>query len=125
MEEGQNGNTSEQLLYCIVEGIREIKGKDITVLDLRKIQNAVCEYYVICTGDSNTHVAAIADGLAEHVRIKMNEKPWHTEGLSNADWVLVDYVSIAVHVFRKETREFYDLESLWADAIITEHEDFT
>ena len=123
MEEGLNGNTSEQLLGCIVEGIRDKKGKEITVLDLRKIQNAICEFYVLCTGDSNTHVTAIADGIEEQVRKQLNDKPWHVEGLNNAEWVLVDYVSIATHILRAEVREFYNIEGLWADAEITEYED--
>ena len=123
MEDGLKANPSEQLLACIVEGIREKKGKEITVLDLRNIQNAICEFYVVCTGDSNTHVAAIADGIEEEVRKNLKEKPWHVEGLSNAEWVLVDYVSIAAHIFRNEAREFYNIEGLWADAEITEYED--
>lgn len=123
MEDGLKGNPSEQLLECIVEGIREKKGKEITVLDLRNIQNAICDFYVVCTGDSNTHVAAIASGIEEEVRKNLKEKPWHVEGLSNAEWVLVDYVSIAAHIFRNESREFYNIEGLWADAEITEYED--
>lgn len=123
MEEGLKGGSSEQLVSCIVEGIRDKKGRDITVLDLRKIQNAICDFYVICTGDSNTHVSAIADGIEESVRKEMSEKPWHTEGLTNAEWVLVDYVSVACHIFKNEAREFYDIEGLWADAEITEYED--
>ena len=123
MEDGLKGSPSEQLVSCIVEGIRDKKGKEITVLDLRKIQNAICDFYVICAGDSNTHVSAIANGIEENARKEMSEKPWHTEGLTNAEWVLVDYVSVAAHVFRNEAREFYDIEGLWADAEITEYED--
>ena len=123
MEEGLKGSSSEQLVSCIVEGIRDKKGKNITVLDLRKIQNAICDFYVICTGDSNTHVSAIADGINDKARKEMSEKPWHTEGLTNSEWVLVDYVSVTGHIFKNEAREFYDIEGLWADAKITEYED--
>ena len=123
MSKGRNGSHSEQLLESVVEGIRSKKGKDIVSLDLREIESAVCDFFVICSGDSNTHVSAIADGVEEEVRKQLKDKPWHTEGLGNAEWVLLDYVNIAVHVFQREAREFYDLERLWADAKILEYED--
>jgi ribosome-associated protein len=123
MKKGLKGSSSEQLVSCIVNGIRGRKGKDITVLDLRKIQNAICDFYVICSGDSSTHVSAIGGGIEEYARKEMGEKPWHMEGLSNAEWVLVDYVSVVAHIFKKGVREFYDIEGLWADAELTEYED--
>ena len=123
MKKGLDGNNSQQLLESVVEGIRSKKGKDIVSLDLREIDSAVCDFFIICSGDSNTHVAGIVAGVEEEVRKQLMDKPWHVEGLGNAEWVLLDYVNIAVHVFQRECREYYDLERLWADAKILEYED--
>lgn len=123
MNKGLKGSSSEQLLESVVEGIRSKKGKQIVSLDLRKIDSAVCDFFVICSGDSNTHVSGIVSGIEEEVRKQLKEKPWHTEGLENAEWVLMDYVNLAVHVFQRDAREFYDLERLWADGKVVEYED--
>ena len=111
---------SQLLVDAAVEGILEIKGKNISVLDLRSIQNRVCDYYIICQADSNTQVNAIAGSVQEFVRKHVGEKPFHTEGFQNSEWVLVDYVTVVVHVFQTHTRNFYNLEALWADAEVTE-----
>jgi ribosome-associated protein len=103
-------------VQAVVKGIQEKKGKDIVCLDLRKIKNAVCDWFIVCHGDSTTQVDAIADSVVEETRKETGEKPWHQEGKENALWVLIDYVDVVVHVFEKEAREFYGLESLWADA---------
>jgi len=108
--------SSEELAEQIVAGAQERKGKDIILLDLRKINNAVTDFFVICHGDSNTHVTAIAESIEEEVRKHINDKPWHTEGQENAEWILLDYVNVVAHVFQKDIREFYSLEELWADA---------
>lgn len=123
MKKGLKGSNSEQLLESVVEGIRSKKGKEIVSLDLRRIDSAVCDFFVICSGDSNTHVSGIVSGIEEEVRKQLKEKPWHTEGLGNAEWVLMDYVNIAVHVFQRDAREFYDLERLWADGEVVEYEE--
>ena len=108
------------LVDQIIEGINDLKGEKITVLDLRELENSVCDFFVICQGNSNTHVSSIAGSVEKRVREELKEKPWHIEGTTSAEWVLLDYVSVAVHVFQKEIRSFYDLESLWADATVSE-----
>jgi len=115
--------TSKELTDVIVEGIQEKKGKNIVVLDMTKLDNSICQYFVICDGDSNIHVDAVADSVDEYVREKLSEKPFHVEGRENAEWILVDYVDVIVHVFQRSIREFYNLEGLWADAKRTEIED--
>jgi ribosome-associated protein len=108
----------DKLLNEILNGLEEIKGKDITVLNLGKLKNTVCKYFVICTGGSNTQVRALADSVEEEVRENIGEKPWHIEGMAQADWVLMDYVDIVAHIFRPETRAFFNIEELWGDAEI-------
>jgi len=111
---------SEQLNQLIVEGIRDKKGKNIVQLDLRKLGDAPADFFIICEGDSNTHVKAISDSIYKKVKDEMNTMPSHTEGSSNAKWVLMDYFNTVVHVFYPETRQFYELENLWSDAETTE-----
>lgn len=109
-------NDSEILCNSIVEGMQENKANDIVVLDLRDIENAVCDFFVICSGDSSTQVDGISSSVVRHTRKELKEKPINVEGKSNKEWVLLDYVSVVAHIFYRETREFYDLEDLWADA---------
>lgn len=104
------------LVDKIVDGIQDVKGNDIVVLDLTELGNSVTDYFVICTGESSTQVDGISNSVLKKVREDVNEKPWHQEGLNNSEWVLMDYVSVVVHVFYKEIRDFYNLEDLWADA---------
>ncbi|MBE16007.1 MAG: ribosome silencing factor [Dokdonia sp.] len=111
--------STDQLITTILKGIEEVKGQDIDILDLRELENTVCDYFIICNGTSNTQVAAIVNSIQKIVSKETKEKPWHIEGLDNAEWVLMDYVNIVVHVFQKHIREFYDIESLWGDAKIT------
>ncbi|WP_299770017.1 ribosome silencing factor [uncultured Dokdonia sp.] len=111
--------SADQLIAKIIEGIEEVKGQNIDILDLRDIENTVCDYFVICNGTSNTQVAAIVNSIQKIASKELKEKPWHVEGLDNSEWVLMDYVNIVVHVFQKHIREFYDIESLWGDAKIT------
>ena len=110
---------ADQLITEIVKSIEDGKGLDIMLLDLREIENTVCDYFVISSGTSNTHVEAIAGAVSKNVSKALQEKPWHTEGEQTAEWVLLDYVNVVVHVFQKPIREHYDLESLWGDAKIT------
>lgn len=120
MTENKLINTTEEILDSIIKGIQEKKGKKIVNLDLTKIDNAVCKNFVVCHGDSTRQVAAISDSVQEFVRKNTKEKPWHKEGEQNADWILLDYSDIVVHIFREETRKFYNIEGLWADAEVAE-----
>lgn len=107
------------LLASIIKGIEEVKGNDIDILDLRALENTVCDYFVICNGNSNTQVNAIVNSIQKTVSKELKDKPWHVEGAEVADWILMDYVHIVVHVFQKHIREYYNIESLWGDAKIT------
>ncbi|WP_378177470.1 ribosome silencing factor [Aquimarina sp. SS2-1] len=110
---------TDQLITQIIKGIEEVKGNDINILDLREIENTVCQYFVICNGTSNTQVNAIVNSIQKTVSKSLKDKPWHVEGSENAEWVLIDYVNVVVHVFQKHIREFYDIEGLWGDAKTT------
>ena len=107
---------TDQLITQIIKGIEEVKGQDIEILDLRDIENTVCDYFIICNGNSNTQVNAIVNSIQKTVSKAIQEKPWHVEGSNNAEWVLLDYVHVVVHVFQKQIREFYNIEGLWGDA---------
>jgi ribosome-associated protein len=111
--------SKDELLINIIKGIEEVKGNDIDILDLREIENTVCDYFIICNGNSNTQVNAIVNSVQKTVSKELKDKPWHIEGSDNAEWVLMDYVDIVVHVFQKHVREFYNIEGLWGDAKIT------
>ena len=116
-------STEKQLLVDkIVEAIQDTKGEDIQIFDLSGIENSVADTFVICSGNSNTQVSAIAGNIEKKVRNDIRERPWHVEGTENAMWVLVDYVSVVVHVFQRQIREYYDIEELWGDAKITKIE---
>lgn len=103
-----------------MEGIRDKKGKNIVQLDLRKLGDAPADFFIICEGDSNTHVNAITDSIYKKVKEEMSTMPSHMEGSANARWILMDYFNTVVHVFHPETRHFYEIESLWSDAESTE-----
>jgi ribosome-associated protein len=112
--------STDDLISVIIQGIEEVKGENIKLLDLRDIENTVCDYFIICSGNSNTQVKAISGSVQKTVSKQVKDKPWHIEGENNAEWILMDYVHVAVHVFQKQIRDFYDIESLWGDAKITE-----
>ena len=88
-------------------------------MDLREIENTVCDYFVICNGTSNTQVNALVGSIQKTVSKAIKDKPWHVEGSENGEWVLIDYVNVVVHVFQKHIREYYDIEGLWGDAKVT------
>lgn len=111
---------TEHLADAIVEGILEVKGRNISVLNLKDVHNRVCDYFIICQADSNTQVNAIAGSVEEMVKKLTGERPYRKEGFENSEWILVDYVTVVVHIFQTEVRNFYNLESLWADAEVTE-----
>ena len=115
----KKNTNNDDLLALIIKGIEDVKGNDINILDLREIENTVCDYFVICNGNSNTQVNAIVGSVQKVVSKELKEKPWHVEGEQNGEWVLMDYVSIVVHVFQKHIREYYNIESLWGDAKMT------
>lgn len=102
--------TEKQLLVDkIVEAIQDTKGEDVLVFDLSNIENAAAETFIICSGNSNTQVSAIAGNIEKKVRNDLQERPWHVEGTENSMWVLVDYVSVVVHIFQREIREYLSL----------------
>jgi ribosome-associated protein len=109
----------DQLITHIIQGIEEVKGSQIEIIDLRSIENTVCDYFIVCSGNSNTQVDAIESSVRKSVSKALQDRPWHVEGLENSQWVLMDYVDVVVHIFQRETREYYDIESLWGDAKIT------
>ncbi len=108
-----------KLLQNITEGIQEKKGKHIVIADLTNIGDTICDYFVICQGNSPSQVQSITESIHEFARKGSNEKPIHISGLQNCQWVAMDYASIIVHIFLPEFREFYDLEHLWEDAQLT------
>ena len=112
-------STEDALISNIISGIENVKGLNVNLLDLRDIENTVCSYFVVCTGSSNTHVNAIVSAVQKTVSRELKEKPFHTEGIDNSEWVLIDYVNIVVHIFQKQIREFYNIEELWGDAKTT------
>lgn len=114
---------TDVLLGSVIKGIFEKKGQNVLKIDLRKLENRIADYFVVCHASSTTQVSAICDSVDDVVRKEALEKPIHTEGLENCYWVLIDYGNIIVHVFLEEYRNFYSLESLWADASIEPLED--
>ena len=105
----------EKLCEVIVEGMQDNKAEDIVVIDLREVESAVTDFFVIASGDSTTQVDGIANSVVRATRKALKEKPWHQEGKNSAQWVLLDYVNVVAHVFHKDVREYYELEDLWAD----------
>ncbi len=115
--------SSDKLSQLIVKGMQEKKALDIQVLDLRKVNNAVADFFVVCTGNSDTHMAGISESVSEEVFKISKEHPWRKEGLNNKSWILIDYVDVVAHIFSDDSRKFYGIEDLWADANITEVEE--
>ena len=109
-------NETNILLKNIINVIQEIKGKDVVSLDLRKINSAICQYFIICTGTSSTHVKSIENKIKKTISKNLNEKPFNTEGKKSSEWILMDYYDIIVHIFQEQTRDFYNIEDFWGDA---------
>lgn len=107
------------LVKKITEGIQEKKGKNIVIADLTGIEDTICNYFVICQGNSPSQVLAIVDSVKEYVRKETGNKVYAIDGQRNAQWVAMDYSDVLVHVFLPEVRDFYNLEHLWADAKLT------
>lgn len=110
---------TNKLVESIVKGIQEKKGTDIVIADLRGIDGTICDYFIICQGNSPTQIDAITDSVEETARIETGEKPVKIAGLTNAEWVAMDYTDILVHIFLPEMRNYYNLEDLWEDAKLT------
>jgi len=118
MNKSAKEKATEQLIDAIVEGIQRKKGLEIIKIDLTKINHTECKYFIICHGNSVTQVDAIAHSVEDTVEELINESAWHKDGYRNSIWILLDYADVMVHIFQKESRKFYDLENLWADANI-------
>ena len=110
---------TKKLVKTITKGIQEKKGNNMVVVDLSKIESSICHYFVICQGNSPSQVEAITESIGDMVRKEAGEKPTAVAGLTNAQWVAMDYIDVLVHIFLPETRDFYDLEHLWEDAKLT------
>ena len=106
------------LLKSIIDIIKDMKGINILSIDFRKLENPMCEYFVISTGSSDTHINAIEKKVTKKIEEQLKEKPWSTEGRNISNWLLIDYADIVIHIFKKESRDFYQLEELWGDADI-------
>lgn len=111
--------STTQLVETIIKGIEEKKGSDIVVVNLQDIESAICQYFVICQGNSPTQVGAIAESVGETVRNEVDEKPTAVVGLENAQWVAMDFTDVMVHIFLPDVRAYYDMEHLWDDAVLT------
>lgn len=109
---------SDILTEVIIKGMQEKKGADIVVIDLKSMKNAVSDYFIISSANSDTQLDAIAHSVEEEVFKTMQQHPWQSEGRTNKEWILLDYVDVVVHIFLKGKREFYALEELWGDAPI-------
>lgn len=114
---------SQVILDIAIKGLQDLKGENIVSIDMSEMDNAVCEYFLLCTGTSNTHVNALAESVKSEIKKTLHENVWHSEGFGNSEWIILDYVTIVVHVFQEEAREFYNLEGLWADAKIEKIEE--
>ncbi|MDD3877122.1 MAG: ribosome silencing factor [Bacteroidales bacterium] len=115
--------SSQKLAELIVESLLQKKGIDVISINFKGMSNAITDYFIICHGSSTTHVEALADNVYDNVKKESGEKPWHVEGKSNAEWVLLDYINVVVHVFLDSAREFYKIEKLWADAEVVKYDE--
>lgn len=121
MKQNKNKEVSSyDLCQTIIKGMLEKKAQDVVVLDMQNVKNAVADFFVISTGTSDTHINAIADSVIEETKKSHNTDGVHSEGMTNREWVLIDYLDVVVHIFNREKRAYYDLEELWGDAIRTE-----
>ncbi|HWW38352.1 MULTISPECIES: ribosome silencing factor [Pedobacter] len=116
------GNLSTYLSELAVHGIQEKKGNDIVRLDLRNLNSSVSDYFIICNADSSTQVKAIADSVEKEIYTNTQTDPWRKEGFENAEWIILDYFDIVVHIFKTEKRDFFGIEDLWGDAQSTSYQ---
>lgn len=113
---------SRKLADVVVHGMQEKKGNEIVVLDMREVNGAVSDYFVICHADSNVQVNAIAKSVEEEVHKAFGQDPWRKEGQGNGEWILLDFVDVVVHVFKTDKRQHYGIEELWGDAVVQEYQ---
>jgi ribosome-associated protein len=114
-------NSNSRILKLIVKAIQEKKGEKIVSLDLRKIPEAVSDYFIICEATSTTQIRAIADFVEETIKKQTGEIPYHHEGYETMHWILIDYINIVVHIMQPDARSFYKLEEMWSDAALQEY----
>jgi ribosome-associated protein len=114
---------SSKILKVIIKAIQDKKGENVVSLDMRKIPEAVADFFIICDANANVQVKAIADSVEDLVKKECGELPYRHEGYQALQWVLVDYVNVVVHIFQKETRKFYRLEEMWSDGVMLEYDD--
>jgi ribosome-associated protein len=112
-------SSTEVLSQSIISGMIEKKAVDIVLIDLRSINGTIADFFVICTGNSDTHADAISDSIEKTVYENHKQDPWHREGKQNKEWILLDYVDVVANVFKSGSRKFYSLEQLWGDAVVT------
>lgn len=115
-EEVAKDISSEVLSRWVVDGMLEKKAHDVVVMDLREVKHAIADYFVICSGNSDTQIDAISESIEEQIHKHSKQNPWKREGQQNKEWILLDYVDVVAHIFNKEKRTFYGLEELWGDA---------
>jgi len=115
-------NSSTILSETVAKGMLEKKATDVTIMDLREVKNAVADYFIICSGSSDTQIDAIADSIEDEVSKSTSQNPWKREGKENREWIIIDYVDVVAHVFSNEKRSFYGLEDLWGDAKVSKIE---
>ena len=120
---GKRLTKNSKIFKTIISAIQEKKGENIVSLDLRKIPEAVADFFIICEASNNTQLKAIADFVEEEVKRKCEESSYKQEGRQAQQWILIDYVNVVVHIMLPEPRKFYQLEEMWSDAIVTEHND--
>jgi ribosome-associated protein len=122
-KKGQTRLTRNSKIFkTIIKAIQDRKGENIVSLDLRKIDEAVADFFIICEANNQPQIRAIADSVIDSVKKECEESPYHHEGKSTLQWVLIDYVNIVVHILNRETRKFYKLEEMWSDASLAEHD---
>ena len=114
---------NSKLIKTIINAIQEKKGENIISLDLRKVNEAVADFFIICEASNQPQVRAISDFVEHEIKEKCDEYPYRHEGMKNLQWVLIDYVNVVVHVMLAETRKFYKLEEMWSDAVAHEHDE--
>jgi ribosome-associated protein len=114
---------NSRIFKTIIKAIQDKKGENIVSLDLKKIPEAVADFFVICEATSSTQIRAIGESIEDQVKKQCGELPYKHEGYQHLQWVLIDYVNIVVHIMQPETRKFYKLEEMWSDAVLTEHSD--
>jgi len=114
-------NKNSKIFKTIIKSVQEKKGENIVSLDLRKIHEAVADFFIICQASNLPQIRAITDFIEDEVKKKCSESPYHTEGKENMHWVIIDYVNVVVHIMMPEQRKFYKLEEMWSDAELEEH----